>query len=137
MDRSKAAAAYKALDRLWPEMEQAEALVVTTRRAPKLSLATPPAVGIRPLALSHADVAHAVGAAPILRSVNLELGRGQRLILRGPNGAGASRPPPPLESIHAPTRVYPHTCPDCTHVRPTARAPTMLTPRCPLFTRLP
>ena len=90
VDRSKAAVALKALDKLWPEMERAEALVVTTKRPPKLTLAPPPACGIRPLALERADVAHAEGATPILRGVDLEVARGQRVILRGPNGAGKS-----------------------------------------------
>ena len=90
VDRSKAAVALKALDKLWPEMEEAEALLVVKKKAPKLSLAKPPACGIRPLALEAADVAHAVGAAVILRGVDLELKRGQRAILRGPNGAGKS-----------------------------------------------
>jgi len=90
VDRSKAATALKALDKLWPEMEQAEALLVAKKRPPKLSLAKPPACGIRPLALEAADVAHAVGAPVILTDVNLELRRGQRTILRGPNGAGKS-----------------------------------------------
>ena len=90
VDRSKAAVALKALDKLWPEMEAAEALLVRRRKPPKLTLATPPACGIRPLALEHADVAHAVGAPVILRAVGLEIRRGQRMILRGPNGAGKS-----------------------------------------------
>lgn len=90
VDRSKAAAALKALDKLWPEMEAAEALVVTKRKPPKLTLAKPPAVGIRPLALEKADVAHAAGAAVILNGIDVEVRRGQRIILRGPNGAGKS-----------------------------------------------
>ena len=117
VDRSKAAVALKALDKLWPEMEEAQSLLVPKKRPPKLSLAKPPACGIRPLALEGADVAHAVGAPVILRGVDLELGRGQRAILtlelklpltlgltltlalhltgqrailRGPNGAGKS-----------------------------------------------
>ena len=90
VDRSKAAVALKALDKLWPEMEAAEALLVVKKKPPKLSLAKPPACGIKPLALEAADVAHAVGAAVILRGVDLELKRGQRAILRGPNGAGKS-----------------------------------------------
>ena len=87
VDRSKAAVALKALDKLWPEMEKAEALVVTKRRPPRLTLAQPPACGIRPLALEGAEIAHAVGAPVILRGIEMELRRGQRLILRGPNGA--------------------------------------------------
>ena len=71
-------------------MEQAEALLVVKKKPPKLELARPPACGIRPLALEAADVAHAVGAAVILRGIDLELRRGQRAILRGPNGAGKS-----------------------------------------------
>ena len=98
-------------------MEEAQSLLVPKKRPPKLSLAKPPACGIRPLALEGADVAHAVGAPVILRGVDLELGRGQRAILtlelklpltlgltltlalhltgqrailRGPNGAGKS-----------------------------------------------
>ena len=90
VDRSKAAAALKALDKLWPEMEKAEALLVSKKRPPKLTLAKPPPCGIRPLALEAADIAHAVGAATILRNVGLEVRRGERIILRGPNGAGKS-----------------------------------------------
>ena len=90
VDRSKAAVALKALDKLWPEMEAAEALLVTKKRPPKLTLAEPPAVGIRPLAMEGADIAHAVGAEVILRGIDFELKRGQRIILRGPNGAGKS-----------------------------------------------
>ena len=90
VDRSKAAAALRSLDKLWPEIESAEALLVAKKRPPKLSLATAPACGVRPLALEAADVAHAVGAPVILRRVDLALGRGQRTILRGPNGAGKS-----------------------------------------------
>ena len=71
-------------------MEEAQSLLVPKKRPPKLSLAKPPACGIRPLALEGADVAHAVGAPVILRGVDLELSRGQRAILRGPNGAGKS-----------------------------------------------
>ena len=90
VDRSKAAAALRSLDKLWPEIESAEALLVAKKRPPKLALATAPACGVRPLALEAADVAHAVGAPAILRCVDLALGRGQRTILRGPNGAGKS-----------------------------------------------
>ena len=71
-------------------MEEAQSLLVPKKRPPKLSLAKPPACGIRPLALEGADVAHVVGAPVILRGVDLELSRGQRAILRGPNGAGKS-----------------------------------------------
>ena len=47
VDRSKAAVALKALDKLWPEMEEAQSLLVPKKRPPKLSLAKPPACGIR------------------------------------------------------------------------------------------
>jgi ATP-binding cassette subfamily F protein 3 len=90
VDRSKAAVALKALDKLWPEMEAAEALLVRRRKPPKLTLAQPPACGIRPLALEHSDVAHAVGAPVILHDVGFEVKRGRRMIVRGPNGAGKS-----------------------------------------------
>ena len=59
-------------------VEKAEALLVSKSRAPKLTLAKPPACGIRPLALENADVAHALGAEPILRNVDIEVRRGQR-----------------------------------------------------------
>ena len=65
-------------------------MLVTKKRPPKLTLAEPPAVGIRPLAMEGADIAHAVGAEVILRGIDFELKRGQRIILRGPNGAGKS-----------------------------------------------
>ena len=48
-----------------------------------------PVVGSVPLALSGADLAHAEGAKTIIHGCDLSVGRGQRLILRGPNGAGA------------------------------------------------
>jgi len=58
---------------VWPQLEAAEALVVAKQRGPKLRLAQPPACGIRPLALQAADVAHALGSAPILRGVEMEV----------------------------------------------------------------
>ena len=73
VDRSKAADALKQLDKVWPQLEAAEALVVAKQRGPKLRLAQPPACGIRPLALQAADVAHALGSAPILRGVEMEV----------------------------------------------------------------
>ena len=78
------------LDKLSAEMRLSSALVVGARRRPKLSLAAPPACGIRPLALRSADLAHAEGAQTIIHGCDLEVGRGQRIILRGPNGAGKS-----------------------------------------------
>jgi ATPase subunit of ABC transporter with duplicated ATPase domains len=85
VDRSKAATALKALDKLWPELEAAEALVISKRRV-KLTLAKPPACGERPLTLEGADVSHSEGAPAIVRGVDFEIRRGQRIILRGPNG---------------------------------------------------
>ena len=48
--------------------------------SPRFALGRP-ACGIKPLALEAADVAHAVGAAVILRGVDLELKRGEPLTL--------------------------------------------------------
>ena len=73
VDRSKAADALKQLDKVWPQLEAAEALVVAKQRGPKLRLAQPPACGIRPLVLQAADVAHALCSAPILRGVEMEV----------------------------------------------------------------
>ena len=92
VDRSKAAVALKALDKLWPEMEASQALLISRRRPPKLTLADPPKCGIRPLVLEGADVAHAVGAPPILREVDFELERGQRVSTHRPWGASPSHP---------------------------------------------
>jgi len=90
VDRSKAAGARQALSKLATEQAAAEAEVLSTRKPPRLQLAEPPRCGELPLALRGADVAPAVGQAAIVLGVELEVRRGQRLVLRGPNGAGKS-----------------------------------------------
>ena len=110
----QAAGARQALSKLATEQAAAEAEVLSTRKPPRLQLAEPPRCGELPLALRGANVAPAVGQAAIVlgapaaarricgpvsrlslslslrAGVELEVRRGQRLVLRGPNGAGKS-----------------------------------------------
>ncbi len=64
--------------------------VIESRFKPSMVLPEPPkAMGETLLKLSKADIGHEEGK-PLLKSIDFELRRGTKLILRGPNGAGKS-----------------------------------------------
>ncbi|KAL7545552.1 hypothetical protein ACHAWF_008905 [Thalassiosira exigua] len=90
---SSAQSRVKAIEKMRREgkLDPPPTAVTATRRKPSLTLPDPPkGVGETLLALEGADVGYdAEGGAPVLRGIDLAVDRGTKLILRGPNGAGA------------------------------------------------
>jgi ATP-binding cassette, subfamily F, member 3 len=68
-------------------LDEPDEAVVTERFRPSLVLPEPPrAIGEVLLSLRHASVGYA--SRPLVENVNLEVTRGMKLLIRGPNGAG-------------------------------------------------
>jgi ATPase subunit of ABC transporter with duplicated ATPase domains len=98
---AKRAKTAKALDRRVDRIEGSRTVVDKRDKASNFRLPTPPRSGITPLEISKLAVHY--GKKAILNNVNFQVGRGDRIVIIGRNGAGKSSLLRCLAGVQEPT----------------------------------
>ena len=99
---AKRARTAKSLDRRVERLRSTQTQAVKKERATRFALPEPARSGQTPLSVS--DVAVSYGALQVLRHVSLSLGRGDRAVVVGRNGAGKSSLLRCIAGVQVPSR---------------------------------